>query len=153
ERVSSVFRTEAHVGLVYGDGIFIDEAGAEIGPCPWTRAFDLHTLIHAGDFILQPSAFFRRDAFDAAGGLDSSLHYAMDWDLWIRLAGVSGVKYVPEAFAHARLWSGTKTLSGGLTRVVELARIAKRHSGRRLTPGVARELLRVAGNLLQRHSS
>jgi len=35
--------------------------------------------------FLQPACFFRKDAFDAVGGVDASLQYAMDFDLWVKL--------------------------------------------------------------------
>jgi glycosyltransferase involved in cell wall biosynthesis len=36
--------------------------------------------------LFGPSSFFKRELFEAAGGLDSSLHYQMDTDLWWRFA-------------------------------------------------------------------
>lgn len=38
--------------------------------------------------FLQPACFFSLDAFRRVGGLDESLQYAMDFDLWVRLGEI-----------------------------------------------------------------
>ena len=128
-------------GLVYGMGTVIDEFGRTSAPYPWTQPFDRQQLIRETDFVLQPAAFFRRDVFDAAGGLDHGLQYAFDWDLWIRLTYVADAVFLPEILACTRLWDGTKTSRGGWSRVRELSRVASRHAGSAVTPMVRRELV------------
>jgi glycosyltransferase involved in cell wall biosynthesis len=39
-----------------------------------------------GNYFFQPEAFFTRKILSRAGALDESLHYAMDYDLWMRFA-------------------------------------------------------------------
>ena len=136
ESVVEAFRTATQVGLVYGNGRLIDEAGRPIGPFAEIEPFNLWRLLHGLDYILQPAAFFRRSAYDAAGGLDSSLRWAMDWDLWIRLATVAEVEYLPRELAAARIWSGTKTAGGGWERLRELRAVTRRHAGSAWTPGI-----------------
>ena len=126
EKAVAAFQRHPTAGLVYGDGLVLDEAGASQGRFPWTEEFDLWRLVFLSDFILQPSAFFRRRAYEAAGGLDLEMHFAMDWDLWIRLAGVADVVYVRELLSGARVWSGTKTATGGWRRIAEISRLARR---------------------------
>ena len=123
-------------GLVYGDGRLLDEAGRLLGPFAEIEPFSLWRLLYGLDYILQPAAFFRRSAYDAVGGLDSSLRWAMDWDLWIRLATVAEVEYLPREMARARVWAGTKTAGGGWRRQRELRSVARRHTGRAWTPGI-----------------
>ncbi|MCB2153944.1 glycosyltransferase [bacterium] len=36
-------------------------------------------------FISQPAAYFRRDLFEAIGGLREDVHYCMDFEMWIRM--------------------------------------------------------------------
>lgn len=123
-------------GLVYGRGSILDEAGAETGLFLGIEPFCLWRLIHTLDYVLQPAAFFRRSAYEAAGGLDRDLCFAMDWDLWIRLAAVADVRFVNGVFAGSREYGDTKTASGGWRRIRELGRVARRHAGRTWTPGV-----------------
>jgi SAM-dependent methyltransferase len=120
---------EAHpeVALVYGDAVFVDAAGRELGPCDAVRQFTYSELVHVGDFVAQPAAFFRRSAFEVVGGLDESLHWAMDYDLWLKLARRFPVAYLPKRLARYR-WTGqNKTARGGFARLRELERVGRRH--------------------------
>lgn len=50
------------------------------------------------------SAFFRRSAYEAAGGYRPQFYYGQDWDLWYRLAGLGLFRMVPEALQRVRLF-------------------------------------------------
>jgi glycosyltransferase involved in cell wall biosynthesis len=118
--------------LVYGRGEFMDREGRVIEPCLHVEPFDLRRLIHHNDIILQPAAFFRRAPLVAVGGLDTSLHYALDYDLWIKLALRYPVRYLPALLARARVYPETKTISGGMERLAEIERVVGRYGRRRL---------------------
>ena len=49
------------------------------------RRYSFPKLVRS-NFILHPATFIRRSAFTMAGGFSKSLKYAMDYDLWLRLA-------------------------------------------------------------------
>lgn len=49
-------------------------------------------------FVQQESTFWRKRLWDKAGGLDTSLRLAGDWDLWARFA-----RYAPLTHAHQQL--------------------------------------------------
>jgi Glycosyl transferase family 2 len=121
--------------MVYGEGNIIDEEGRVLGPFIYTRPFDLWILVNVSDFILQPTVFMRAGAVRAAGGLDESLHFGLDWDLWIRLACRGPVVQVPEKLAQSREYGTTKTSTGGWRRLRELRMIMTRYGGRRWPPG------------------
>jgi glycosyltransferase involved in cell wall biosynthesis len=70
--------------VIYGDADWIDEFGSFIAPYP-TRDFDAKALAREC-FICQPAAFLRRSAYEEVGGMDPSLAYTFDYDLWLRLA-------------------------------------------------------------------
>jgi len=120
-------RARPEVPLVYGDAVHVDEAGRVLGPCPEVRPFDRRRLVHEIDFVVQPAAFFRRDAFEAAGGLDESLHWTMDYDLWLRLTEGHDAAYLPRPLAAYRLTGDNKTLRGGFARLAEIERVGRRH--------------------------
>ena len=106
--------------------------------------FDLHRLIHCHDFIVQPATFFRREAFFNVGGLDTSLHYCMDYDLWIKLALRYQVRYLPVMLARARLYPETKTASGGMERLDELERMIRRYGRRRVPAFLYDEMVKTS---------
>ena len=78
---------------------------------------------------VQPAMFFRRDAYWKVGGLDESLHYAMDWDLVLKLSKIGEVVTIPEHLANIRYYEETKTNTGGWKRMREIALIGRRHNG------------------------
>jgi glycosyltransferase involved in cell wall biosynthesis len=102
------FRDHSEVGLVYGDAHYCDTTGALIGRYR-TGSFDLDTLA-SFNFICQPSAFFRRDAFEAVGGLDETLQFAMDFDLWIKIGKRFPCRYLPGYLSSYRLHDASKTI-------------------------------------------
>lgn len=132
-----VAELEAHpnAALVYGNAEFIDRAGTVLGPCPQVEPFDLARLLHHLDFIVQPATFFRRAAFERVGGLDVGLRYCLDYDLWLRLARQSAVRYSATPLAQARIYPETKTASGGLARLDEIERMVRRY-GRNMLPNL-----------------
>jgi glycosyltransferase involved in cell wall biosynthesis len=58
------------------------------GVLPVDDLLDLDDCWLRGQFFYQPEVMFTRDLWLRAGGrLDESLHYSMDYDLWLRFAG------------------------------------------------------------------
>lgn len=126
---TAVAALQAHprTALVYGNADFIDADGRTIGPCTVVEPYSRHRLLHYGDYIIQPAAFFTRAAYAAVGGLDRSLHWAMDWDLWIRLARSYEVLYVEKNLASYRWLGSNKTAEGGHARLREIETVARRY--------------------------
>jgi glycosyltransferase involved in cell wall biosynthesis len=103
------FRAEPDAALVYGDARYTDAAGSVISNYR-TADFDLVKLASA-NIICQPAAFFRRAAFEAVGGLDETLHFAMDYDLWIRLGRRFSCHHIHQLLANYRLHETSKTIN------------------------------------------
>jgi glycosyltransferase involved in cell wall biosynthesis len=66
----------------------------------------------------QPSTFWRTEIVRGLGGVDASLHYVMDWDLWVRYLARHGqrkVVRIDDLLAHFRHHAAAKTAtqSGG----------------------------------------
>ncbi len=135
-RAFAALTAHPEVGLVYGRGQILDSVDKVVGPFLGCERFCLWRLVHGLDFILQPSTFFRRAALESVGFVDPDLHYAMDWDLWIKLAAVTEVLWLDADLAFSREYASTKTQSGGWPRLRELRRVVRRHAGRSWTPGL-----------------
>jgi len=60
-----------------------------------------------GNFIAHPATFVDRQLFLDAGGFDESLKYAMDYDLWLRLAAKHMPAYVDDYLAVFRRHEGS----------------------------------------------
>jgi len=129
------FSENQGAGLVYGRGGILDEYGRMVDAFVGFEPFSLWRLIHVLDFVLQPASFFSREAVADIGWIREDLHYAMDWDLWIRLAAAAPVVQVDQILGFSREYPSTKTSSGGWGRINELTSIAQEHAGQRWTPG------------------
>jgi hypothetical protein len=97
--------------------MWIDEEDRELGLYPTVAPYRPEMWASECS-ICQPAAFIKRDAFVEAGMLDSSLHFAFDYDFWIRLARKRRFTAIPETLAASRMHAATKTL-GGRRRVFE----------------------------------
>ncbi|NQU38857.1 MAG: glycosyltransferase [Lentisphaerae bacterium] len=80
------------------------------------------------NFISQPATFFSRAAFERAGLIELNLHFAMDYDYWLRLGRQSDPVYIDRTLASFRCYSQSKT--GALYRksAWEAYNIARRHA-------------------------
>jgi glycosyltransferase involved in cell wall biosynthesis len=107
-RVATVFADHPSTGLVYGERDYIDTEGRVIGhyrPPSILGAcyFDL------GQWIPQEAAFFRRTAYEAVGGIDPSMYFAMDFSLFARMFGKTRFRRIPGTLGAMRLHPSSKT--------------------------------------------
>jgi glycosyltransferase involved in cell wall biosynthesis len=102
-------RENPQVGMVYGDAILIDDAGKTIGRFS-SKQTDYQRLLRGSVHIPQATTFFRASLWQAVGPLDLSLFFSFDYDLWVRMAKVSELRYVPRQWAYFRLYSRGKTI-------------------------------------------
>ncbi len=133
DKVAACFEKDPELDVVYGNAVHVTEEGRFLSYFPPIQEFNARDLTRSC-FICQPACFVRRTTYDMVGGIDPSLHYTMDWDLWCRLSR-SGAKfqYLGEPLAAVRYYRDTKTLSGDRDRYLEIWRIERKY-GRRLLP-------------------
>lgn len=110
-----IFQEHPEVYLVFGDENIIDERG-QILERRHTTDFDLRTFIGDSCFIPQPTTFFRRVALTEVGMLNTRLHYAFDYDLFIRICSRFQAHRIPCIIANFRRHQSSKTMSGSATR-------------------------------------
>jgi glycosyltransferase involved in cell wall biosynthesis len=127
QAVAEAFARHPSAVAVYGAGRKIDAAGALLKSVP-ARSFDRERL-RTALYMLQPATFFRRTAYLEVGGLDHALHYAMDWELLLRLSHLGEISAIEQELACLRCYPGTKTEEGGWERLAEIARIGRRFHG------------------------
>lgn len=96
------------VDLVYGNFNFIDEQG-QVVHAHTAAPFSLEKLLYAA-IIPQASMFFRRHVLDEFGGVNPTLHYALDWEFTFRIARRYNIAYVPQTWGNFRIGPGTKSV-------------------------------------------
>jgi hypothetical protein len=79
--------------------------------------------------ICQQAAFFRAALWRQVGPLDPTFYFAMDYNLWVRLAKISGVQYIPALWANFRLHRDTKTIAEDDRCWPEMIRVHQRDGG------------------------
>jgi glycosyltransferase involved in cell wall biosynthesis len=131
-------------GLVYGDASYIDEAGQIIGKFPAAQT-DYGGLRRGYVHIPQQASFFRAEMWRALGPLDPSFFFAMDYDLWVRIARQSRVKYIPQLWASFRLHTAAKTIAADNRCWPEMLRVHYRDGGKFMSILVAKYYLRKLG--------
>lgn len=117
------------VGMVHGDSDFIDEPGRllrqHIG-----REVSVEDVLCWSSHISQPTVFLRREVIDCVGMMDVGLRYAMDFDLWIRVAVQYPIRYLPYVLAKERHHRLAKTTAapqdGVLASIVAIERFFSR---------------------------
>jgi len=121
-------RSRPEVGLVYGDANFIDENGRYIGHFPAAQT-DYKHLRRGYVHIPQQASFWRADLWHKVGPLDLSFYFAMDYDLWVRLAAQSPVQYTPRLWANFRLHTQGKTIASDERCWPEMLKVHYRDGG------------------------
>ncbi|HUK18880.1 MAG TPA: glycosyltransferase family 2 protein [Bryobacteraceae bacterium] len=121
------FARNPEAAVVYGDAWHVDEDGRRLSRYP-VEPFDAARLARRC-IVCQPAAFIRRDAFAECGGLDARLQFALDYDLWIRLAQKHSLVKIDAVLAHSRLHAGAKTVGQTAAAMHETIAVLKRHYG------------------------
>jgi glycosyltransferase involved in cell wall biosynthesis len=127
--VAAYFASHPAVDVVYGHRIIIDDADREIGR--WIMPRHEADSIEWIDYVPQETLYWRKRAWDAAGGIDPSFQFALDWDLLARFrqAGCRIVR-LPYFLGCFRVHAQQKTSQViHTTGAEEMSRIRSRFHG------------------------
>ena len=121
-------QTHPQAGMVYGDANLIDRSGAVLGRFP-ARQTDYRRLLRGSVHIPQQAAFFRGNLWRQVGPLDPTFFFAMDYDLWVRLAKIAPLHYHPRLWASFRLHGEGKSVASDERCYPEMLRVHRREGG------------------------
>jgi glycosyltransferase involved in cell wall biosynthesis len=132
QTVSDYFHSHPVCRWAYGRCRIIDSAGKE--RWPWItgyknarlKKFTYEKLLRE-NFISQPAVFFRKDLFEEAGRLSLDLHYAMDYDLWLRFGRISPAGVINKELASFRRHGSSKSETGFRDQFFEQYAVAKKY--------------------------
>ncbi|MGA2503643.1 MAG: glycosyltransferase family 2 protein [Anaerolineales bacterium] len=105
------FRSNPSAALVYGDALAIDADGRSLNLMR-ARQYSLVELM-AFNIICQPAAFMRRSVVEKVNFLNPAYHLLMDNLLWISMARIAPLAYVPQTWAAARYHEQAKNRTRG----------------------------------------
>jgi glycosyltransferase involved in cell wall biosynthesis len=130
------------VGMVYADCNFINENNRVIGK--FNAAQTSYRRLRRGYVhIPQQTMFFRSALWRAVGPLDPSFYFAMDYDLWVRIASHAPIKYLPgQTWANFRIHTSGKTVVADDRCWPEMLRVHYRDGGNIFSILVAKYYIR-----------
>jgi glycosyltransferase involved in cell wall biosynthesis len=128
-------------GMVYGDANLVDQRGKLIGKFP-AQQTNYKRLRRGYVHIPQQAAFFRTALWREVGPLDPSFYFAMDYDLWVRLARRAPLHYYPRLWANFRLHQDGKSVISDDRCWPEMVRVHYREGGSRFSPLVFKAKIR-----------
>jgi len=117
---------QASAVVAYGHCEYIDDAGRAIGH---SRAGRLATLLlpWGPNLIPHPGTVVRLDALEVVGGFDSSLSYALDLDVFLKLRRVGGFISQPEVSARFRWHADSATVADRSASAKQAIAVKNRH--------------------------
>jgi glycosyltransferase involved in cell wall biosynthesis len=119
---------EPEVDVVHGRGRMVDVRGQTIRATRGRPLRSCAELLVSPSGLLQPAVFFRHTLFASAGGLREDLHYALDYDLWLRMfPRARAIRYLDRELACATYHAGAKSIAGLGRQVRELAAVKRAH--------------------------
>jgi glycosyltransferase involved in cell wall biosynthesis len=124
-RVVGELERDPDAMLVYGEALFVDEAGRELFALT-PRPFDVEAMVRTcANHVVQPGSLFRRRALELAGPLNEDAHYLFDFEFALRLSRV-GAKVVPisDRLATYRVHADSKSGGGTLLKARDYVRFA-----------------------------
>jgi len=132
--VNDAVANDPQAEVVVGQGHYMDEDGSNSRPYPTIpvgRGIDVAKQIFEKGYLAQPSVFFRKSAYERIGGIDASLRFCMDYDLWSRFA-LAGCRFAAcDVDISGNRWYATTKTAGQTTELLaEVAANQIRHFGR-----------------------
>ena len=118
--------------VVYGRTEVVDAEGTRLFEVGWP--YNHRTMIMSQNLIPQPSAFIRREALQRVGMLDETLHYVMDFDLFLRIDRIRSPDYVPQRLAVMTTHPDAKTTRGRNKMAQERWKVRLRYASASETP-------------------
>jgi glycosyltransferase involved in cell wall biosynthesis len=130
------------VAMVYADCNFINENHKVIGKFNSAQT-DYRRLREGYVHIPQQTMFFRAKYWQELGPLDPSFYFAMDYDLWTRIASKAPIKYLAgQIWANFRIHNLGKTTTHDDRCWPEMIRVHYRDGGSFFSIIVAKYYLR-----------
>jgi glycosyltransferase involved in cell wall biosynthesis len=108
-------------GMVYGDGVLIDEDGVILDRHRY-RTYTVLDLL-CFEVLLQPTVFLRRSVLDRVGLLDEGYRLILDHQLWVRIAAQGPILHVPRFWAAERTHLSAKTIAAAAEFVDEARKL------------------------------
>lgn len=116
-------------GAGWAFGRIASDIDGRLVPDAWAMPRYSRSRLLRGNFIGHPSVFIDRRLFLRSGGFDTGLKYAMDYDLWLRLAALAEPVYLGYEVAAFRRHAGSLSTAQADKAFAEDHVVRRRHIG------------------------
>ena len=103
------FSENPDVGMIYGDAVSADGEGRLLNELRF-ESWGVKDLLQFR-VICQPAVFMKRSVVEKVGYLDSSYHFFLDHQLWIRLARITNLRHISRIWAVSRYHAEAKNVT------------------------------------------
>ena len=139
--------SELHNTIVFGNAIHLFEQTGVIKGSNVTKSFCNRDL-SVTDIIIQPSSFWHKSLLHKVGALREDMHYAFDWEWYLRARGCPDtiLKPIEKYLSVYRMTEIQKTTTGGEIRRKEILKVHKLYSSNSIANGatyIAKELEKI----------
>ena len=147
QKVKNLFDAFPDKHWLYGNCKMIDDRDREIRKSITcyknllSRRFNYNILL-LENFLSQPSVFFKKDLFNQVGKLSVSLHFAMDFDLWVRFAQTGKPIVTRDDLACFRIQENSKSAQNVRKLFAEQLEVHKHYDNRKVMVGLHRLSIR-----------
>ena len=140
-RVGRAFFREPDMETLVGGTVIIDEQGLVVRNVlglprivRGQRETFESLLLRRGLTFYQAASFWRSSAYAAVGGLDPTLEFAMDYDLFLRLARRRPLRHLDRLLAAYRVHPRSKTRLLHSVYERELSKLFRKYGGGAVSP-------------------
>jgi glycosyltransferase involved in cell wall biosynthesis len=96
--------------FIFGDDFYVDESGTVLGFSKGHARSLRNSMLFGGWTPLQDACFWRSDLYNRVGGIDGTLEYSADYDLFLKFSVLGKCAYVPLAFGAFRKHEGQQSI-------------------------------------------
>ena len=129
-RVAEYFAAHPECLVLYGNADHLHRDGTWMESYP-VEQWDYGRLQHVC-FLCQPAVFWRRSVMERFGLFDPALHFAMDYEYWLKIGKPLAFHHLTgPPLAGSRLHGETKTMSQRVPAHAEYLQVVLRHGGER----------------------
>jgi glycosyltransferase involved in cell wall biosynthesis len=131
-RVGEFFASHPEAAWLTGRCRIIDDREQEIRPAItlyknfWLRLHS-YRVLQVINYVSQPATFWRREVAEFAGPFDESLHYAMDYDFWLRAGRRHRLWFLEHYLAAFRVYPASKSGSSADVPFEVTLNVARRY--------------------------
>lgn len=108
-KVAQEFIRNPDSGWLTGRTVFVDELSVSKKDQPRYLPINMFTMVYFGNFVMQPSTFWKKSLFSSVGGFNRSLRFSFDYELFLKFLNIEKPLWLNENLAAFRYHSMSKT--------------------------------------------